>query len=422
VYSDNTTYVIGSANSGETFGYTTPRSFTAGKDDTVYVRVYPSWDTGTFAITYSTGGARPAAATELTGIKISHPTLSMVTGEYNYNLRASAVPATATLPLYTLKWTNSNPDAVTLRVSNSGVPTLTAIAIGTATITATTANGAFSATCEVTVTPVLVTNVSLNKSSTSIEVGRTETLTATVQPSDAENKAVTWSSSDETVATVEDGVVTAVAVGTATITASSTDGSNKSAACTVTVIPVAVTGISLNKTATTLGVGKTETLTLTFRPADATNKAVTWYSSDDGIATVEGGVVTAVALGTATITVTTADGSHTAACVVSVQMPGVYMNITFDQIAADQAPAIKTDIVLSRTGSGNTYLITLDNPGQYGEIEWNINGTGITQTGGNFTLRAADLAAYSAGKYFLTLEVKKGGKWYNTTVSFTLNN
>ena len=89
-----------------------------------------------------------------------------------------------------------------------------------------------------TVTPeaVSVSQITLNKTSTSISVGNSETLTATVAPENAANKALKWASSDEDVATVApDGTVTAVKVGTATITATATDGSGKSAVCTVTV-------------------------------------------------------------------------------------------------------------------------------------------------------------------------------------------
>ena len=90
-----------------------------------------------------------------------------------------------------------------------------------------------------TVTPeiVPVSQITLNKAETSISVGNSETLTATVTPENAANKALKWASSDEDVATVApDGTVTAVKVGTATITATAADGSGKSATCTVTVI------------------------------------------------------------------------------------------------------------------------------------------------------------------------------------------
>ena len=86
----------------------------------------------------------------------------------------------------------------------------------------------------------------------------------------------------------------------------------------ITVTDVAVEGVSLNKTSTTIATGGTETLTLIFTPANATNKAVTWSSSNEGVATVENGVVRAVKSGTATITVTTTDGNHQATCTVTV--------------------------------------------------------------------------------------------------------
>ena len=175
-----------------------------------------------------------------------------------------------------------------------------------------------------TPTVVDVTGVSLNKTTTSIQVGASEQLTATIEPNNATNKAVNWSSNPTSVATVDNsGNVTAVAEGTATITVTTQDG-NKTATCTVTVTPassdpVAVTGVSLNKTSTTLTVGGSETLTASVQPSNATNKAVNWSSNPTSVATVDSnGKVTAVAEGTATITVTTQDGNKTATCTVTV--------------------------------------------------------------------------------------------------------
>jgi len=110
--------------------------------------------------------------------------------------------------------------------------------------------------------------------------------------------------------------------GTATITVTTADG-GKTAACSVTVTgggatTVAVTGVTLNKTTLSLGVGGTETLTATIAPANATNTAVTWSTSDAAVATVTNGVVTAVATGTAAIIISTADGGKTATCSVTV--------------------------------------------------------------------------------------------------------
>ena len=165
-----------------------------------------------------------------------------------------------------------------------------------------------------------VTEVTLDKTSLTLDVNESETLTATITPSNATNQNVTWESDDTNIATVDaNGEVTAVGTGTTTIKAT-VDG--KSAECSVTVnapTTIPVTGVSLNKASTTLTVGDTETLTATVAPEDATNKAVTWSSNDSTVATVdESGKVTAVAPGEATITVTTEDGSKTATCTVIV--------------------------------------------------------------------------------------------------------
>ena len=242
-----------------------------------------------------------------------------------------------------------------------------------------------------TVTPpeiVPVSQITLNKAETSISVGNSETLTATVAPENATIKALTWASSDEDVATVApDGTVTAVKVGTATITATAADGSGKSAVCKVTVTGdttppahehsygdwskdgtnhwhectdaacpnqsesikdkaahvydddadttcnvcgyvrtvtppeiVPVSQITLNKAEASISVGNSETLTATVAPENATIKALTWASSDEDVATVApDGTVTAVKVGTATITATAADGSgKSAVCKVTV--------------------------------------------------------------------------------------------------------
>ncbi len=167
-----------------------------------------------------------------------------------------------------------------------------------------------------------VQSISLNKSATTLTVGASETLTATVAPANATNKAVAWSSSNPAVASVTNGTVKANAPGTATITVTTADG-NKTAGCVVTVkaATVPVTGVSLNKSATTLTVGASETLTATVAPASATNKAVTWSSSNPAVASVANGTVTANAPGTATITVATADGNKTAGCTVTITQP-----------------------------------------------------------------------------------------------------
>ncbi len=212
--------------------------------------------------------------------------------------------------------------AVTWKSSDTSVATVdstgkvTAVKAGTATITATTSNGK-TATCTVKVTDQKVdaTGITLNKSTTTIEAGKTETLTAVITPDNSTDKAV-WTSSDETIAKVENGVVTAIKAGTVKITAKA---GSFSAECEVTVTPavVNVTGVTLNKTTAELKPEETVTLTATVAPADATDKTVTWKSSDEKVATVKDGVVTAVAAGTATITAKA--GDKTATCTVTVK-------------------------------------------------------------------------------------------------------
>ena len=165
---------------------------------------------------------------------------------------------------------------------------------------------------------VAVTGITLDRTSVSLTEGQQVTLTATVEPADATDKTVTWTTSNSGVATVDqNGTVTAVAEGTATITAAAGD---KSATCAVTVQKnvVAVTGITLDRSSVSLTEGQQVTLTATVEPADATDKTVTWTTSNSGVATVDqNGTVTAVAEGTATITAKAGDKSAT--CAVTVK-------------------------------------------------------------------------------------------------------
>ncbi len=252
-----------------------------------------------------------------------------------------------------LLWSSSNNDVAT--VSNGKI---TGRDVGTAEITATTADGGFYAVCVVTVTAaptVAVTGVTLNKSNMALIVGDTETLTATVAPSDAANKAVSWTSSNTAVAAVSNGTVTAKKAGTAVITVTTSDG-GYSAKCSVTVTEkepevVAVTGVALNKSAVSLEEGKTETLQATVMPDNATDKAVTWKSSNTAVAAVSNGTVTAKKAGTAVITVTTSDGGYTANCTVTV---------TAKQVD-DKAPKIKISEVKAKPGNEVDVTVELEN-------------------------------------------------------------
>lgn len=177
----------------------------------------------------------------------------------------------------------------------------------------------------ITTGSVAVTGVTVSPTSATVTVGGTQQLTATVAPANATNKNVSWTSSNTSVATVNaSGVITAVSAGSATITVTTQDG-NRTATSSITVSAanVAVTGVSLSPTSATINAGSTQQLTATVAPANATNKNVSWSSNNTAVATVNAsGVVSAVAAGSATITVTTQDGNRTATSAITVTSTG----------------------------------------------------------------------------------------------------
>jgi hypothetical protein len=170
-----------------------------------------------------------------------------------------------------------------------------------------------------------VTGLSLNTSGFSLVPEGTATLIPSVSPANASNKSVTWTSSDTSVVTVDSsGVIKALADGTANITVTSADGKLTIICIIIVIMPgpgdVPVTGVSLNANSLSLMVGGTAALAASVEPGNATNKGVTWSSSNTAVATVDSsGVVTAIAGGHANITVTTNDGGKTATCAVTVE-------------------------------------------------------------------------------------------------------
>ena len=154
--------------------------------------------------------------------------------------------------------------------------------------------------------------------------GESAVLSASVSPEAASDRAVAWSSSDRSVATVDKaGTVHGLRPGTATVTATA-EGKSGTCAVTVKAKAVNVTEVTLDKTELTLTEGETETLTATVRPDNADNRKVTWSSDKTEVATVDGaGRVTAVKAGEATVTVTTEDGGKTATCKVTVKAKAV---------------------------------------------------------------------------------------------------
>jgi alpha-amylase len=185
----------------------------------------------------------------------------------------------------------------------------------------TLCSAVFSNVQIVTTGTVLVTGVTVSPTSASINVGATQQLTATIAPTNATNKNVTWTTGNSSIASVStSGLVTGVAAGTANITVTTADGAKTATSVitvnTTTIIP---TGVTVTPTSATITVAGTQQLTATVAPTNATNKSVTWTSSNSAIATIStSGLVTGIASGSATITVTTVSGSKTATSVITV--------------------------------------------------------------------------------------------------------
>ena len=259
-------------------------------------------------------------------------------------------------------------------------------------------------------TTVAVTGVSHSKTNLSLVEGGSETLTATVAPSNATNKTVSWKSSDASTASVDaNGKVTAVKAGSATITVTTADGS-KTATCSVTVTSknVSVTDVTLDKTEAALTQGETVQLTATVKPDDATDKTLTWSTSDSKVATVdETGKVTAVETGSATITAKA--GDKTATCAVTVTAKAIEVTeITLDkteveiiegetaQLTATVKPDDATDKSIEWTSSDEN-VATVDNSGKVtaiseGKVTITVKTSNLAQSAScDITVKAASI-------------------------------
>ena len=369
--------IVFNGDEGTVYGNVTlQEDLTIGEGESLTIPDGSSLDMDGHTITVESGGKLDGKPTGEGTVKIA-PTItteSLPDGEagtaYSQALAATGDPTiTWNVPSGTL------PAGLTLDTNTgtiSGTPT-TANTYNF-TVTATNDSGNDSKQFSLTIDPkqtVSVTGVTLDQAELSLYTGESKTLIATVQPSDATIQNVTWESSNTEVATVDaNGKVTAEGEGEATITVTTADG-GKTATCavTVTAAPVPVSGVSLNKDSTSLTVGDTETLTATITPDNATNKNVTWSSDTPSVASVNNGVVTAVAPGTATITVTTVDGGFTATCAVTVrpEIPPANPNYKIT-VEATQGGTVTADPTAAKAGTTVTLTPVPDRGYQVGTV------------------------------------------------------
>ncbi len=274
---------------------------------------------------------------EVTSISFESNNIKLKIGS-NYNLRSRMTikPSNATNKKIT--WTSSDSSIAT--VSNGVV---TAIKAGTVTVTAKSSNGK-TATCTFVITKsgstkeVEVTSISFESNNVNMNVGKLYNLKSrmTIKPDNATNKTITWTSSNTSIATVNDGLVTALKAGTVKVTAKADNG--EKATCTFVITKsgstkeVEVTSISFESNNINMNVGKLYNLKsrMTIKPDNATNKTVTWTSSNTSVATVKDGVVTALKAGTATVTAKSNNGK-TATCTFVIKAGST----TSDAISSD---------------------------------------------------------------------------------------
>ena len=278
------------------------------------------------ALSGKTGSVTITVRVPPTGVSLSQTSLTLTKGGKSVTLKATVSPADAYSK--TVTWASSNSKVAAVNTYGS----VTAKGAGECDITATAAGGKVLDTCHVKVI-VAVTGVTIDQKSLSLVYGGSaKTLTASVSPSDATDKSVTWQSANTGIATVDaNGVVTPVSVGSTKITATTTNG--KSVTINVTVVQPA-TSLSLDATSKTLKCGGTATLNANVGPASAGDKSVSWSSSDKNVAVVgSDGKVYAKSEGTCTITARAngSIGDLTASCQVTVTgKPDKYIAITFD--------------------------------------------------------------------------------------------
>ena len=292
-------------------------------------------------------------------------------------------------------WSSSDEDVAT--VDENGV--VTAVAGGTATITATSvANENITATCDIKVLKH-TTGISLDKNEMELAKGETSApLAVTFDPADTDDsKDLTWTSSDDTVATVdENGVVTAVGGGTATIRATLNANEDIYAECAVTVsVPLESITLTADKETDSLEVGDTVNLTVGYNPGDTTvTREVVWTSSDDTVATVDNGIVTAVGGGTATITATVNGISATCDVRVLKHTEGISLGTTemnlmkgdvSDPVAVTFNPADTDDSKEVTWSSDNTAVAAVDSEGRVTAIGEGTAVITATAVDGGFT-------------------------------------
>ena len=306
----------------------------------------------------------------------------------------------------TVYWYTSNSKVATVSEGN-----IYAQGVGEATITAISGNNQRLAACKVVVSKPtnVLTGIKLNQSNVTVNLGEKGWIGATYMPSNADDKVLYWTSSNEKVATINEGVITPVGVGTATLTATSRAG-GKTATCTVTVKDpnsVSLQSIEMKTDKIALKQGETGWVGVTYNPSNVTDKVLTWASSNTDVATVSEGNIKAVGAGTATLTAKSRDGGKTAKCEVTVT----------DGTVKVQSISLKSTTEILTKGSTKT-IYAVYNPSNVTDkvLTWSSSNTGVA------TVSEGVVKAVGTGVATITAKSRDGGKTASCTVVVTDKN
>ena len=369
----------------------------------------------------------------VTSITLDKKEINLYTTSKGYQLKATVSPSNATNK--TVTWKSDNKAVAT--VSSSGY--VTPIGIGKTTITAEADGKTVKCTVNVTRQPIAVSAIQLDKKSLNLIEGEKEKLSSTITPANADDKTTTWTSSNTKIATVDSyGWVTAKSAGTVTITATA---GGKKATCAITVSKatdtktstdigdpgvaedkpvedktIKVTLITLDKNNISMYIGNTTILTATINPSNATNKGITWKSTNTNVVTVNSsGVVTAKGAGSAMITAT-ADGK-TASCSVTVRNkevdPGV--STSSSTISVESVELNHKTLTLKR-GSQKALMVSINpSTATNQDAKWYTSNSFVATVSNNGVIKA--LAPGTA-----TITVIVDGKRDTCEVEVTENN
>lgn len=351
----------------------------------------------------------------VSSIKLNHIALQLEPDEA-YQLIATISPDNANNKA--ISWISTN--EIIAKVSNNGI--ITAIKPGKAIIRAITEDGGFTAECAVTVVQP-VASVTISPKSANLIVGKNATLSASVLPTNADNKSITWSSSDSSIASVsESGIISAVSPGVAQIYASSNYNPEIKDFCEVTVIQP-VTGLNLDKNEMEMVEDESTRLQATVLPDNASNKKVNWTSSDISIAMVSGdGTVYAIKAGQATIMATSEDGGFVALCKVTVKpktvlAESIRFNTSASKLAVGESLQLTVSIspenATSKTlkwSSTNTSVATVDASGLVSAIAQGTTQIVATTTDGSNLSAICDITVEKQFVYVSDLQITPASK------------